>query len=723
MINHKIKTTLILALVIAAIAAIGAAGYMYLSKAGANLSGAVLCASADEALCDHLYEDTVIAPTCSTQGYTKHVCTLCGDTYEDNYTDATGHSYVTYVVEPTCTASGYTLHQCRYCGSSYTDSETDALGHNYSDTEYEATCTERGYTYHVCLACGDSYKDSYTDALGHDYVADVTEATCLEGGYTVYTCSRCEDTYTADEVAALGHDYVITVKEATCTAYGYTKHVCSLCGDSYVTDYYSPSGHSYVATEKVASSEAEDGIGYTVYTCEICGNVKLDDFCDSGEDSYLHNIVYTYTDPTCTEYGYITIYCTDEGCDYYVEIINSVPTGHTAKAYYYAPTCEEDGCMKTICAVCGDEISVEYTEPATGHTYIGEVTEPTCLSGGYTTYTCSSCGDWYRAEETDPVGHTYKLVTSASRTNRTISASYTCASCGADGISSLMVVFTGTAGISYTMYFTDGTVSYASLPADTYTVCVYDTSGSADTLAGTFPITMSTVSETDLLLDGSATERTITSTITKNSATSSEAVHTHDLSVLMQNDEDAGFLYITAVCVNCGESLASEVQIRVTFADGTVSYLSADANGAVNYSYIPAGASIDVLSSDGSETLYSFTVADASSTGTGTATGTASGAAGGDTGSTTGSGTATDTDNGSGSTTDITDTFITDTEEESSSGSTGTAVACIIIAIIILALLAFVIYKILKNRKAAKAAQDAGQTKADKDTDSAEEEK
>jgi hypothetical protein len=38
----------------------------------------------------HSYVDTVIAPTETKKGYTEHVCSACGDTYRDSYTDPTG---------------------------------------------------------------------------------------------------------------------------------------------------------------------------------------------------------------------------------------------------------------------------------------------------------------------------------------------------------------------------------------------------------------------------------------------------------------------------------------------------------------------------------------------------------------------------------------------------------------------------------------------------------
>ncbi len=35
----------------------------------------------------HKYTTTVIAPTINSEGYTLHKCSVCGNSYKDNYTD------------------------------------------------------------------------------------------------------------------------------------------------------------------------------------------------------------------------------------------------------------------------------------------------------------------------------------------------------------------------------------------------------------------------------------------------------------------------------------------------------------------------------------------------------------------------------------------------------------------------------------------------------------
>ena len=74
----------------------------------------------------HSYSTTVISPTCSDKGYTKHTC-ACGNSYNDTYTAALGHHYIDEVIAPTSSAQGYTKHTCDRCGYSYNDTYTDPV--------------------------------------------------------------------------------------------------------------------------------------------------------------------------------------------------------------------------------------------------------------------------------------------------------------------------------------------------------------------------------------------------------------------------------------------------------------------------------------------------------------------------------------------------------------------------------------------------------------------
>ena len=101
----------------------------------------------------HSYTTEVVAPTCTAEGYTTHIC-ACGHTYTSDPTPVTDHSYTSQVVKPTCEAQGHTVHTCA-CGKTYTDSVTPPAGHSWGEwkTVTEATETAKGLKERTCSAC------------------------------------------------------------------------------------------------------------------------------------------------------------------------------------------------------------------------------------------------------------------------------------------------------------------------------------------------------------------------------------------------------------------------------------------------------------------------------------------------------------------------------------------------------------------------------------------
>ena len=204
------------------------------------------------------------------------------------------HEYTEEVVEGTCTTKGYTRYTCMLCGDTYTDNYTEVNGHKFGEIVIEPTCTHRGYTIHYCKECGYEYSDSYVPATGHAYEAEEHPVTCTENGYTLYTCKNCGDSYTVDGDKAIGHDYEVKTVGRTCESYGYTVHTCKNCADRYVTDYVKPAGHDY---EKTVVKAEEGKVGYTKYTCKECDYNYISDFVTSGDDGYLEENPDTPTEP------------------------------------------------------------------------------------------------------------------------------------------------------------------------------------------------------------------------------------------------------------------------------------------------------------------------------------------------------------------------------------------------------------------------------------------
>ena len=126
---------------------------------------------------DYTYQTNFVYATCTSGGYTEHVC-ACGDRYRDDITPALGHDFQ-WVTDKVATATepGYKHEECTRCNDRRNENTViPATGeghvHSYTDYVKAPTCTEKGYTIHTCT-CGESHTDSYVDPLGHNYVGGV----------------------------------------------------------------------------------------------------------------------------------------------------------------------------------------------------------------------------------------------------------------------------------------------------------------------------------------------------------------------------------------------------------------------------------------------------------------------------------------------------------------------------------------------------------------------
>lgn len=235
---------------------------------------------------DHIaaFTDTVVAPTCTEQGYTHHVCTVKGCTYapvDDTYVAATDHTWVkTQTLPPTCTEQGTAFYKCSACGATRTE-KIAPLGHDLSrcDLKPAATCTQPGRAVGTCARCGVQI-DEVVPAKGHDYsYAETSVApTCTEPGHYKGTCPTCGKDYD-DVVPALGHDWGewVTSIEPTVSTVGYRYHVCNRDGCGYREGEDIPKLHTHtwdagVVTQKPTAAEP----GVRTYTCTVCGQTRTE---------------------------------------------------------------------------------------------------------------------------------------------------------------------------------------------------------------------------------------------------------------------------------------------------------------------------------------------------------------------------------------------------------------------------------------------------------------
>ena len=187
----------------------------------------------------------VVEATCTSRGYSMHVCTVCGLGYLRDVVPALGHEMGTCPAkEPTsCLEPGWEAYEgCLRCGKG----ERDFIwgDHQWETIEkWEPTCDRQGYTHERCTLCG-SENFAYSDRLWHQMVSyPAKEPTCLEYGWDAYkACAICG--YSTIRYLYGQCNFETTVTEPTCTEQGYTHYQCTLCGRHHNDDYVDPIGHN-----------------------------------------------------------------------------------------------------------------------------------------------------------------------------------------------------------------------------------------------------------------------------------------------------------------------------------------------------------------------------------------------------------------------------------------------------------------------------------------------
>ena len=389
---------------------------------------------------DHIaaFTDTVVAPTCTEQGYTHHVCTVKGCTYapvDDTYVAATDHTWVkTQTLPPACTEQGTAFYKCSACGATRTE-KIAPLGHDLSrcDLRPAATCTQPGRAVGTCARCGVQI-DEVIPAKGHDYsYAETSVApTCTEPGHYKGTCPTCGKDYD-DVVPALGHDWGewVTTIEPTVSTVGYRYHVCNRDGCGYREGEDIPKLQEHTWDSGIVTTKPDCiHAGVRTYTCTDCGATKTETIPATGE----HTFATKEIPATCTTGGYIL--CTCSVCGTTQRYDASEPLGHKWNSGQVTtkPTEDMAGVRTYTCTVCGD--TKTETIPATGvHVHTWQLTKrvpATCTEDGYDLYTCAKCGAVEHRNEVAAFGHKMNAGEVVIKPTATTSGVrvYTCSVCG-----------------------------------------------------------------------------------------------------------------------------------------------------------------------------------------------------------------------------------------------------------------------------------------------------
>ena len=156
---------------------------------------------------DHEHEESGVVSEALVVDDHDHDHGEGGDAAAAASLDGCVHEYYSVVVDPTVDAEGYTLHTCALCGDSYQDSFTEKLPgcaeHDFVVVDsLDAMCELDGYIQYECSVCGETTWETIP-ALEHEYVTTVVEPTAESMGYTLYFCPVCEYEYKGDWVSRL----------------------------------------------------------------------------------------------------------------------------------------------------------------------------------------------------------------------------------------------------------------------------------------------------------------------------------------------------------------------------------------------------------------------------------------------------------------------------------------------------------------------------------------
>ena len=362
----------------------------------------------------HTNIEDVIAPTCTTEGYTIFTCQKCPSQYVGDFVPELGHDMGEWEVKTaeTCDTAGEKVRYCKTEDCRYSETEKiEATGHKAIPVNaIPATCEKTGVSeyYIYCSVCkavlnrdgtvvaDKKIEDYVISAKGHTAVKDAAvAATCTETGLTEGShCAVCKNVIVAqNEVAVLGHDMDEwkTVKAATCETAGEMECECSREDCGHVETKAIPAtGHTEVKDLAIAPTCTESGFTEGSH-CFVCNKVLV----AQEEVSALGHkaISKASVAPTCTETGLTAgSYCSV--CKATIVLQKVVPaTGHNTNDWVIVknPTCDMLGEKERTCLTCGEIEKAEVEKTEHDYSEWKVVKEATAFERGVEERECSDC--------------------------------------------------------------------------------------------------------------------------------------------------------------------------------------------------------------------------------------------------------------------------------------------------------------------------------------------
>lgn len=368
--------------------------------------------------------ETEKASTCSEAGVEVRTCLECGARLtETRPIEKLPHSYKKDTKEATCTTDGYTRDKCEVCGEIANTEALEKLGHNWTNgSSAEPTCTENGHQYDgQCSRCGEKAERKEIPATGHSYKWIITkEASCSEAGTQEYTCNTCGNVERTQSINKTPHIYGewIVRTEPTEDVKGLKVRTCKNCSTEDTQDIpVLPHVHNYSTRvdEKCVKVTCEAS-GKEIYACR-CGNLYEETIPATGHD---YNMV-SKTEPNCVMDGAENYECQNEECDSaYANVLSA--TGHSAGDWNIvkAATDLEEGLKIKSCTTCSEELernTIAKLDHICSFDTLIEEQKATCTTDGFTVSQCR-CTKTEREiiSKTNHANKTWKTTKEASYT-------------------------------------------------------------------------------------------------------------------------------------------------------------------------------------------------------------------------------------------------------------------------------------------------------------------
>jgi hypothetical protein len=355
------------------------------------------------------------ASTCSSYGYKKGKCTVCGKSDAEVVLpiNENNHSWIEEVlIEPTCETEGYVFKICKYDSSHVEYTAIEASGHRYVvdwTITKEANCYQEGSRYNLCVDCGKTIteiipKDPDNHPISEDAwsIYDGKDPSCTEVGVEAAHCPYCvtENDLVFREVPMHSATlWLKSVKEANCKNDGEITYECYECGEDIKEvipadpDAHFP-GEDYIETEEPTCSKE----GKMSKVCNICYAAIEADYGEHQQipvekTSHIVTDWVVVEKATCTKEGLKTRKCTAEGCGHVEKA--PIPKEHRYRSWVIleeSEDCQDPGTRTRGCYYCDKEWEeTYYVDCEAGDWKLYSGTKGKCVEGNIYRKSCRAC--------------------------------------------------------------------------------------------------------------------------------------------------------------------------------------------------------------------------------------------------------------------------------------------------------------------------------------------